>query len=89
MNILVGLILGLGVGWLASRFLERGGAGALADLPMGATGALIGGILASRVLSATAGLNPGILAIAVLSAAILVAIPHVGTGYSLRTIWRR
>jgi len=83
MSIVVLLILGCALGWLASRFAGSGAYGMLGDLVAGGAGASLGGFLAGRLaLHDPTGFGlPGI-ALALLGAGLLIAATRLLSGSS-------
>ncbi len=75
MSILTWLILGLIVGFLASRLMGAGGYGLLGDIVVGILGAVIGGWLAMPLLGIdVTGVNLTSIAIGVAGAVILIVL---------------
>src|SRR3989304_3226906 len=75
MSILTWIILGLIVGFLASRFMGTGGYGLLGDIVVGIVGAFVGGWLATQFLGIdVTGVNLTSIAIGVVGAVILIVV---------------
>ena len=75
MSILTWLILGLIVGFLASRLMGAGGYGLLGDIVVGILGAVIGGWLATPLLGIdVTGVNLTSIAIGVAGAIVLIIL---------------
>ncbi len=75
MTTLVWIILGLIVGFLASRLMGSGGYGLIGDIVVGILGSVVGGWLATRLLGIdVTGLNLTSVAIGVVGAVILIVI---------------
>jgi len=90
-NVLWWLVVGLVVGFLASRVM-RGGYGIVGDIVVGIIGAFIGGWLASLLGLGSFGLL-GTIVVAFIGACILIAVLHAvgrgGAGRSRRGWGRR
>lgn len=74
MTILTWIILGLIVGFIASRLMGAGGYGLIGDIVVGILGAFVGGWLATQFLGLdVTGVNLTSIAIGVGGAVILIA----------------
>jgi uncharacterized membrane protein YeaQ/YmgE (transglycosylase-associated protein family) len=74
-SILAWIILGLIVGFIASRLMGEGGYGLIGDIVVGILGAVIGGWLAAQVLKIdVTGVDLQSIAIGIVGAIILIAI---------------
>jgi uncharacterized membrane protein YeaQ/YmgE (transglycosylase-associated protein family) len=74
MGILIWIVFGGLVGWVASRVMGSGG-GLLRDIFVGIVGAVIGGFIMSLIgKSGVAGFNPYSFLVALLGACVLIAI---------------
>ncbi|MCL5960558.1 MAG: GlsB/YeaQ/YmgE family stress response membrane protein [Chloroflexi bacterium] len=75
MSILTWIILGLIVGFVASRLMGAGGYGIIGDIVVGILGAVLGGWLASPLLGIdVTGINLTSIAIGIVGAVILIAL---------------
>ncbi len=75
MTILTWIILGLIVGFIASRLMGAGGYGLIGDVVVGILGAVIGGWLATQFLGIdVTGVNLTSIAIGVVGAVILIIV---------------
>jgi len=75
MSILTWIILGLIVGFLASRLMGSGGYGLLGDIVVGILGSFVGGWLATQFLGLdVTGLNLTSIAIGIVGAVLLIAV---------------
>jgi uncharacterized membrane protein YeaQ/YmgE (transglycosylase-associated protein family) len=75
MSILSWIILGLIVGFIASRLMGKGGYGLIGDIVVGILGAMLGGWLATQFLGLeVTGVNIPSIIIAVIGAAILILV---------------
>ena len=75
MSIFTWIVLGLIVGFLASRFMGAGGYGLLGDIVVGILGAIVGGWLATQFLGIdVTGVNLTSIAIGVVGAVILIVV---------------
>lgn len=75
MSILAWIILGLIVGFIASRLMGAGGYGLIGDIVVGILGAIIGGWLATQFLGIdVTGVNLTSIAIGVVGAVILIIV---------------
>jgi uncharacterized membrane protein YeaQ/YmgE (transglycosylase-associated protein family) len=75
MSILTWIILGLIVGFIASRLMGAGGYGLVGDIVVGILGAMVGGWLAFPLLGIdVTGINLTSIAIGIAGAVILIAI---------------
>jgi uncharacterized membrane protein YeaQ/YmgE (transglycosylase-associated protein family) len=81
MSIIAWIVFGLIAGFIASKLVNRSGAGALTDVVLGIVGAVVGGFL-FNVIGAVGitGFNVWSLFVAVLGAAIVLATFHALTG---------
>lgn len=78
MSLFVWIILGLIVGFLASKIFNRAGGGQLLDYGLGIAGAVIGGWLLGGLGTAeVSGLNLYSFLVAVVGAALLLAVYHM------------
>lgn len=77
MSILTWIILGLISGFIASKIVNKSGAGAIADIVLGIVGAVVGGWLFNTVghIGVT-GLNLYSLLVSVVGAVIVLIIYH-------------
>jgi uncharacterized membrane protein YeaQ/YmgE (transglycosylase-associated protein family) len=74
-SILVWIVLGLIVGFIASRLMGAGGYGIVGDIVVGILGAIIGGWLAVQFLGIdVTGINLTSIAIGIVGAVILIAV---------------
>jgi uncharacterized membrane protein YeaQ/YmgE (transglycosylase-associated protein family) len=77
MSILAWIILGLIAGFIASRVVNRHGAGLVLDLVIGIVGAVIGGWIMTALGGAgITGFNLWSLLVAIVGAIILLVIVH-------------
>jgi uncharacterized membrane protein YeaQ/YmgE (transglycosylase-associated protein family) len=75
MSILSWIILGLIVGFIASRLMGAGGYGLIGDIVVGIIGALLGGWLASQFLGLdVTGINVTSIIIGVAGAVVLILL---------------
>ena len=75
MSILTWMILGLIVGFIASRLMGAGGYGLLGDIVVGVLGAFVGGWLAAQFLGLdVTGVNVQSILIGVVGAVILIVV---------------
>ena len=75
MSILTWIILGLIVGFIASRLMGAGGYGLLGDIVVGVLGAFVGGWLAAQFLGLdVTGVNVTSIVIGVVGAVILIVV---------------
>ncbi len=75
MTILTWIILGLIVGFIASRIMGTGGYGLVGDIVVGILGAIVGGWLATPLLGIdVTGLNITSILIGIVGAIILIVI---------------
>ena len=75
MSILTWLVLGLIVGFIASRLMGAGGYGLLGDIVVGILGAVIGGWLSSWLLGIdVTGLNLTSIVVSIVGAVILIGL---------------
>jgi uncharacterized membrane protein YeaQ/YmgE (transglycosylase-associated protein family) len=72
-GIVVWLVVGLMVGWLAARVMKGGGYGLVGDMIVGVIGAAIGGLGFGLIVTGGAGFW-GSIVVAILGACILIAI---------------
>lgn len=87
-NLLTWIIVGGIAGVLASLLVRGGGLGLPADIIVGITGALLGGVVLSLLLPGVykfTGLTLGSLIVAFIGAVILLLIVRLVTGRRLRT----
>lgn len=81
MSILTWIVFGLLAGFIASRMVDRRGAGALVDVALGIVGALVGGFLFSLVGAVgVTGFNLWSLFVAVVGAMSVLVVYHSITG---------
>jgi uncharacterized membrane protein YeaQ/YmgE (transglycosylase-associated protein family) len=73
------LVLGLAAGFIASKLIDRTGAGVVTNIVLGVIGALVGGLISTRVLHGppVSGLNIPSLVIAAIGAAIVLLGYHM------------
>src|SRR4029453_4470732 len=71
------ILIGLGAGWLASRFLQGGNFGGAGDVLLGVGGALIGGVLFRQLSLPTGGGLIGTLIVAAIGAVFLLFLVRV------------
>jgi uncharacterized membrane protein YeaQ/YmgE (transglycosylase-associated protein family) len=77
MGILAWIILGLIAGFIASRIVNREGAGCLLDIVLGVVGAFIGGVIFSELGgTGVTGFNLWSLFVAVIGAVVILVIYH-------------
>ena len=92
MSIFAWIILGLIVGFLASRFMGAGGYGLVGDIVVGILGAIVGGWLATQFLGIdVTGVNLTSIAIGVVGAVILILVYRAlapGRGSPFRSPFR-
>jgi uncharacterized membrane protein YeaQ/YmgE (transglycosylase-associated protein family) len=78
MAVLTWIILGLIAGFIASKIVDRHGAGILYDILLGIAGALLGGWVFSHLgATGVTGLNLYSLAVAVAGSTVLLLLFHV------------
>jgi uncharacterized membrane protein YeaQ/YmgE (transglycosylase-associated protein family) len=78
MSILGWIVLGLIAGFVASKIVNRQGAGIVLDIVLGIVGALIGGwIMTALGEAGVTGFNLYSMLVAILGAVIVLAIAHV------------
>ena len=81
MSILAWVVLGLVVGFIASKLVSRSGGSLVVDLVLGIVGAVVGGFLFNQFGSAgVTGLNLYSLLVAVVGAVVVLAIYHAFAG---------
>jgi uncharacterized membrane protein YeaQ/YmgE (transglycosylase-associated protein family) len=77
MSIIAWLVLGLIAGFIASRIVNKTGAGIILDIVLGIVGALVGGFLFSLFgTEGVTGLNLYSLLVAVVGAIVVLLIYH-------------
>ena len=77
MSILVWIVLGLISGFIASKIVNKPGAGALADIVLGIVGAVVGGWLFNSIgHTGVTGLNLYSILVAVVGAVIVLFLYH-------------
>jgi uncharacterized membrane protein YeaQ/YmgE (transglycosylase-associated protein family) len=78
MSIIGWLVLGLIAGFIASRIVNKSGAGFILDIVLGVVGALVGGYLFSLVGQAgITGFNLYSMLVAIVGAIVVLLIYHV------------
>ena len=81
MSILTWMVFGLLAGFIASKMVDRRGAGALVDIVLGVVGALVGGFLFSLVGAVgVTGFNLWSLFVAVIGAMSVLVVYHAIAG---------
>jgi len=78
-GVLEWMLLGLAAGFIASKLIDRTGAGPIANIVLGVIGALVGGFISTRVLhgSPVSGLDIPSLVIAASGAAVVLVGYHM------------
>src|SRR4051794_41540189 len=92
MGILAWIILGLIAGFIASRIVNKQGAGCLLDIVLGVIGAFVGGIIFSELGgTGVTGFNIWSLFVAVIGAVVVLAVYHAlfDRGYRARDLTPR
>ena len=81
MSIIGWIVLGLIAGFIASRIVNKSGAGCLLDIILGVVGALVGGYLFTEFGAAgITGFNLYSLLVAVVGAIVVLVLYHAITG---------
>ncbi len=81
MSIIGWLILGLIAGFVASKVVNKSGAGLVTDIILGVVGAVVGGFLFSLIGAApVTGFNLYSMFVAVVGAVVVLLIYHAVTG---------
>ena len=81
MSIIGWIIFGVIAGFIASKLVNKEGAGFVTDLALGVVGAVVGGFLATRLgFGDVSGFNLYSMFIAVIGAVIVLFIYHAVTG---------
>jgi uncharacterized membrane protein YeaQ/YmgE (transglycosylase-associated protein family) len=81
MSILAWLILGLIAGFIASKIVNKSGAGVIIDIVLGIVGAFVGGFLFTFFGAApVTGLNIYSIIVAIIGAIVVLAIYHAIAG---------
>jgi len=77
MGIISWIILGLIAGWIASKLVNKTGAGLTIDIALGVVGAIVGGFIASALgMRGVTGVNIWSIIVAVIGAVIVLWIYH-------------
>jgi len=77
MSIIAWLILGLVAGFIASKIVNRSGAGVLLDIALGIVGAMVGGwLFATLGATPVTGFNIYSMFVAVVGAVVVLVIYH-------------
>lgn len=77
MSIIAWLILGLVAGFIASKIVNRSGAGVLLDIVLGIVGAMVGGwLFATLGATPVTGFNIYSMFVAVVGAVVVLVIYH-------------
>jgi uncharacterized membrane protein YeaQ/YmgE (transglycosylase-associated protein family) len=77
MSIIAWLILGLIAGFIASKIVNKTGAGAIMDIVLGIVGAVVGGFLFSTLgARGVTGLNIYSLVVAIIGAVVVLLVYH-------------
>jgi uncharacterized membrane protein YeaQ/YmgE (transglycosylase-associated protein family) len=77
MSIIAWIVFGLLAGFIASKIVDRRGAGALLDIALGVVGAVVGGLMFSLVGAVgVTGFNLWSLFVAVLGAMTVLVVYH-------------
>jgi uncharacterized membrane protein YeaQ/YmgE (transglycosylase-associated protein family) len=77
MSIIAWILLGLIAGFIASKLVDRSGAGALMDILLGIVGSVLGGWLFNQFgMPGVTGFNLYSLLVAVVGAALFLVIYH-------------
>lgn len=81
MSLLAWLILGLIAGFIASKIVNKRGAGMLMDIVLGVIGAILGGVLFNSIGAiGITGFNLWSMFVAVIGAVVLLLIYHAILG---------
>ncbi len=81
MSIIGWIVLGLIAGFIASKIVNREGAGFLLDIVLGVVGALVGGFILNAFGAAgITGFNPWSFLVAIFGAIIVLVIWHALVG---------
>ena len=81
MSIIGWIILGLIAGFIASKIVNKTGAGFFLDLVLGIVGAIAGGVIFSALgASGITGLNLYSMVVAVIGAVVVLVIYHMVSG---------
>jgi uncharacterized membrane protein YeaQ/YmgE (transglycosylase-associated protein family) len=81
MSIIGWLILGLIAGFIASKIVNKSGAGVILDIVLGIVGAVVGGFLFTFFGAApVTGLNIYSMVVAVIGAVVVLLVYHAVTG---------
>jgi uncharacterized membrane protein YeaQ/YmgE (transglycosylase-associated protein family) len=81
MSIIGWIVLGLIAGFIASRIVNKTGAGFLMDIVLGIVGAVVGGFIFSAFgMSGVTGFNIYSMIVAIVGAVVLLWIYHAITG---------
>lgn len=81
MSIIGWIILGLIAGFIASKIVNKTGAGFFLDLVLGIGGAIVGGVIFSALgASGITGLNLYSMIVAVIGAVVVLVIYHLVSG---------
>ncbi|HEX7390315.1 MAG TPA: GlsB/YeaQ/YmgE family stress response membrane protein [Acidiphilium sp.] len=85
MSIIVWLILGLVAGFIASKIVDRQGAGFVLDIVLGIIGALVGGFIFTAFGAAgVTGFNAYSLLVSVIGAVVVLVAYHTIVGSDRR-----
>jgi uncharacterized membrane protein YeaQ/YmgE (transglycosylase-associated protein family) len=77
MGFIAWLVLGLIAGFIASKLVNKQGAGMMMDIVLGIGGAVVGGFLAQLVgFTGVTGLNPYSILVSVVGAVVVLAVYH-------------
>jgi uncharacterized membrane protein YeaQ/YmgE (transglycosylase-associated protein family) len=80
-SIIAWLILGLISGFIASKIVNKTGAGIVLDIVLGIVGALVGGFIFSKLgASGITGLNLYSMIVAIIGAIVVLVIYHAVAG---------
>jgi uncharacterized membrane protein YeaQ/YmgE (transglycosylase-associated protein family) len=86
MSIIGFIVFGLIAGFIASKIVNRAGAGAMLDIVLGVAGALVGGFLFNAFGAAgVTGFNVWSLVVATTGAVIVLAVYHAAFGRGATT----
>ncbi len=92
-TLIIWIIVGGIIGWLASLVVRGGGSGVLADVLIGICGAILGGVILAALFPGSVsltGLNLTTFLVAFFGAVILLLIVRAVQGRGLRgRVWRR
>ena len=81
MSIIGWIIFGVITGFIASKIVNKQGAGFVMDLCLGIVGAVVGGFISTRLgFGAVDGFNLGSIVIAIVGAIIVLFVFHTVTG---------